>query len=89
VNKEVYAPFEIENGFDSDRFLKGEPSRAGEYQIRRPASSQREMLLRTREQWAERGRRVLPNVEPAKVLDTKNNHHLRLFSFEQTTDSIR
>jgi hypothetical protein len=89
VEKEVFAPFEIENGFAHDAFLKGEQSRAGEYQIKRRPSSQRETHLRTRAQWAERGRRVLPNVAPAKVLDTKNSHHLRLYSIEQTTDSIR
>jgi len=90
MRREVYAPFEIQHGFDSDRALKNEPSRAGEYQIRqRPASPPHDTLLRSRAQWAERGRRVLSNVEPAKVLDTKNNHQLRLFSFEQTTDSSR
>ena len=83
MEKEAYAPFEIQNGYASDRFLKNEPSRAGEYKIKqRPISSQR---LRSRAQWAERGRRLLPNVEPAKVmLDIKNNHHLRLYSIEQT-----
>lgn len=87
MEKGAYAPFEIEHGFASDRFLRNEPSRAGEYHIRRrPISSQRETFLRTRAQWAERGRRVLPNVEPAKVLDIKNNYKLRLYSFEQTTD---
>jgi hypothetical protein len=88
VNKEQYAPWE--HGFDSDSALRN-AHREGEYQIkRRPISSQREPLLRTRAQWAERGRRVLPNVEPAKtLLDTKNNHHLRLYSIEQTTDSGR
>jgi hypothetical protein len=82
VEKEAYAPFEIENGFASDRFLRNERSRAGEYQIkRRPVSS----YLRSRAQCAEFGRIVLPNVAPAKVLlDTKNNHQLRLYSIEQT-----
>ena len=84
MEKETYAPFEIQNGYASDRYLRNEPSRAGEYHIRRrPISSQRESLLNTRAQWAERGRRVLPNVEPATVLN-KNNHQLRLYSFEQT-----
>ena len=91
MEKEAYAPFEIEHGYASDRFLRQEASRAGEYEIKkRPASSQHETRLRSRAQWAERGRRVLPNVAPAKVLlDTKNNHHLRLYSSEQTTDSSR
>jgi hypothetical protein len=86
VEKEAYAPFEIQHGFDSDRFLRNEASRAGEYKIKQRSISSR---LRSRAQWAERGRRVLPNVEPAKVLlDTKNNHHLRLYSIEQTEDLI-
>ena len=87
MEKEAYAPFEIQNGFASDRFLRNEPSRVGEYKIKpRPISSQ----FRTRAQWAERGRKVLSDVAPAKVLlDTKNNHRLRLYSIEQTTDSSR
>jgi hypothetical protein len=82
MNRDIYASWEVQHGFDRDIFLRNEQSRAGEYQIkRRPISSQ----FRSRAQWAERGRRVLSDVAPAKVLlDVKNNHQLRLYSFEQT-----
>jgi hypothetical protein len=87
VNKEAYAPWE--RGFDSDRLLQNEPSRFGEFKIkRRLASSSTKnnpVLLLNRAQWQERRRTVVAGSEAKKVVVSKAGHPLRLFSFEQTT----
>jgi len=85
-NKQAYAPWEIQHGYNSDRFLKNERSRAGECVMRRRAgsSSQRDVLLLSRSQWQERGRKVLAYLDPKEVRVTRTGHSLHLFSFDQT-----
>jgi hypothetical protein len=86
VRKGEFASWEKQHGYNNDRFLKSERSRAGEFQIRRRAgsSSQRDVLLLSRSQWQERGRKVLAYLEPKEVRVTRTGHSLRLFSFDQT-----
>jgi hypothetical protein len=86
VQKEVYAPWEIRNGFNSDRFLRNEPSRAGEFEIkRRPAALPRDPNLLSRTQWKLRDRTVVVSDHYAKsVVATRNGHHLCLFDKTQT-----
>jgi hypothetical protein len=81
VQKEAYAPFEIQNGFDSDRFLRNEPSREGEYKIKRRNEPSRagefeiktsvstpltSVTLMSRSQWRKtQNRRVIARDEQA------------------------
>ena len=90
--KEQFAPFEIEHGFASDRFLKGEPSRAGECEIRNrinPAPAlPSSVLLMSRSQWRKtRNRKVIVGDSQAKrVIVTSTGHHLHLFDESQTVE---
>ena len=87
MRKGEFASWEKQHGYNSDRFLKNERSRAGECVMRRRAgssSSQRDVLLLSRSQWQERGRKVLAYLDPKEVRLTRSGHSLHLFSFEQT-----
>jgi hypothetical protein len=92
MNKEAYAPFEIHNGFASDRFLRNEPSRAGECEIKtrvNPAPAlPSSVLLMSRSQWRKtRNRKVIVGDSQAKrVIVTSTGHHLHLFDESQTKE---
>jgi hypothetical protein len=77
--REVFATWERQHGFDSDRFLRDEKSRIGEVQIK-----QEDKLLRSRTQWKECGRMVMHGSQAVKTVVTRSGHNLHLFSKAQT-----
>jgi len=95
VNKEAYAPFEIEHGFDSDRALRNEESRASEFEIKaKPATANPPLpgvTLMSKSQWRKtRHRKVIVSDEQAKrVIVTKTGYHLHLFDESQTVQSVK
>lgn len=84
MNKEVFAPFEMQHGFDSDRFLRNEESRLGEFEIKHPSSSQEDRLLRSKTQWEQCGRVVMDGAQAMKTVVSRSGHNLRLYSEAQT-----
>jgi hypothetical protein len=85
MRQNEYASWEKSYGYTSDSFLKNEPPRAGQFQIKKRQSSSDEVLF-TRMQWQARKRRVLSGVQPMKTIETRAGHILRLFTFEQTIE---
>jgi hypothetical protein len=91
VEKEAYAPFEIQNGYASDRFLRNEPSRAGEYKIRQRNEPSRagefeiktrvntpliSVALMSRSQWRKtQNRRVIARDEQAMRVIVTSTGH--------------
>jgi hypothetical protein len=94
MTHELFAPWEKEHGFDSDRFMKNETSRLGECEIKkRPASSASssnlEQKLLSHSQWTVYNRKVcVPDSQAKSVVVTKTGHRLSLFSLEQTKEKI-
>jgi hypothetical protein len=93
-NKQVYASWETQNGYASDRFMKNEASRVGEFEIKaRPApssaSSKLEEKLLSHSQWTLYKRKVcVPDSQAKSVVVTKTGHRLCLFSFQQTKEKV-
>jgi len=86
--KEEFAAWERSHGFDSDRFLKAEPSRIGEAIIKRkpvmPVAARDPELL-SRAQWFQKGRSVLANdSESMRTVTARSGHVLHLFALHQT-----
>jgi hypothetical protein len=95
VNKEAFAPWE--RGFDSERALRNDESRQGEYTIKRRPTSQPDpnlphskpvpqtLILRTRCQWLlAHGKKVrVPDSLAHKIVVNKNGFNVYLFSDRQ------
>lgn len=104
MQKEAYAPFEIQNGYASDRFLRNEPSRAGEYKIRRQNEPSRSgeceiktrvnpalpgVLLLSRSQWRkDRNRKVIVADSQAKRMVMTRTGH-HLHLFDESQTKER
>ena len=87
MNKEQYAPWEVQHGFASDRFLRNEASRASECELRprTPSPAPRDPNLLSRTQWKLCDRKVVvPDGRAKRLVVTKNGHHLYLFDETQT-----
>ena len=79
MNMGIYATWERQHGFDSDRFLRNEESRSGEVQIK-----QEDKILRSKMQWEQCGRMVIDGSQTIKTVVTRSGHNLRLYSVAQT-----
>jgi len=77
--REVFATWERQHGFDSDRFLRNEESRSGEVQIK-----PEDKILRSMGQWKEAGRVVMVGSQALKTVVTRSGRNLHLFSKAQT-----
>jgi hypothetical protein len=101
MNRGIYSSWEIQHGYNSDHFLKGEASRVGEYEIKRraetkqqpassaPAPSKLEQKLLSHSQWTVYNRKVcVPDSQAKSVVVTKTGHRLSLFGLEQTKEKI-
>jgi len=77
--REVFATWERQHGFDSDRFLRNEESRSGEVQVK-----PEDKILRSKSQWIECGRVVMDGSKAMKTVVTRSGHNLRLYSAAQT-----
>jgi hypothetical protein len=77
--REVFATWERQHGFDSDRFLRNEESRSGEVQIK-----QEDKILRSKMQWEQCGRVVMDGSQALKTVVTRSGRNLHLFSKAQT-----
>ena len=87
--QELFAPWEIQHGYASDRFLRQETSRLGEFEIKRRPALTPERKLLSHSQWSAFNRRVCaPDSQAHTVVVTKTGHRLCLFTFEQTKEKI-
>ena len=78
--REVFATWERQHGFDSDKFLRNEESRSGEVQVK-----PEDKILRSKMQWEQCGRVVMVGSKAMKTVVTRSGHNLRLYSEAQTT----
>ena len=92
MNKEQYAPWEVQHGFNNERALRNEESRASEIEIRtrvNPAPALPiSVRLMSRSQWRKTQNRkvIAPDSLAKRVVVTSTGHHMHLFSIEQTVE---
>ena len=91
MNKEIYAPFEIEHGFNNERALRNDESRASECEIKirvNPTPAFPSTRLLSRSQWrkAQNRKVIVPDSLAKRVVVTSTGHHMHLFSIEDTVE---
>jgi hypothetical protein len=88
VRKGEYSPWEKQHGFNDENALRNDESRADECEIkpRKLRLRNANVVLLSRAQWADRGRKVVDGAVPVKVVVTKRGRPLKIFSLEQTVN---
>jgi hypothetical protein len=84
VRKGEYSPWEKQHGFNDENALQKSRPEECVIKPRKLRLRNANVVLLSRAQWSERGRKVLDGAVPVKVVVTKSGHPLKIFSFEQT-----
>ena len=89
MNKEQYAPWEVQHGFNNEHALRNDESRTSEIKTRvNPTPAFPSTRLLSRSQWrkAQNRKVIVPDSLAKRMVVTSTGHHMHLFSIEQTVE---